>query len=305
MTLMQLNYAITVAETQSINAAAKKLYISQPTLSSAIKELEEEIGMQIYNRTNRGISLTKEGEEFVQYARNVLIQYHLLEEKFLGTGHAKKKFSVTMQHSTFAVKFFAELVKELGMEEYEYAIYETKTQDVIRDIRTGKSELGLLYLSAFNQGIYDKIFREANLGFHPIADCSIYVYVRRDHPLAGQQEVSLQELEDYPCLLFEQDQQSSFYFYEEMISAHNYKNVIKTSDRGTTMNLIEGLDAYSVGIGIVTEHQTNEMMTAVRLQSDERIQVGYLTRENAKLSVPGRRFIEKIEKYFGVVPGGE
>lgn len=298
MTLMQLNYAITVAEMHSINAAAKKLYISQPTLSSAIKELEEEIGIQIYNRTNRGISLTKEGEEFVQYARNVLVQYHLLEEKFLSVENPKKRFSVTMQHSTFAVKFFAELIKELGMETYEYAIYETKTQDVIGDIRTGKSELGLLYLSAFNQGLYDKIFRETNLYFHRIAECPVYAYVRRDHPLASQEEVSLEELEEYPCLLFEQDHQSSFYFYEEMISANNYKNVIKTSDRGTAMNLIEGLDAYSIGIGIVTEHQTNEMMEAVRVKSEERITVGYVTRENVELSIPGKLFIGKLQKYF-------
>lgn len=298
MTLTQLKYAIVVAETKSINAAAKSLFISQPSLSSAIKELEEEIQITIYNRTNRGISLTKEGEEFIQYARNVLVQYNVLEAKFVGKEKLKKHFSVTMHHSTFATELFAEIVKEFGMEEYEYSIYETKTQDVIDNIRKGKSELGILYFSGLNQNLYEKIFSEANLIFYPIAECPVYAYIRKGHPLADRAEVSLEQLEAYPCLLFEQNNNSSFYFYEEMVSAYGYKNVIKTSDRATTINLLMALNAYSIGVGIVTENQSDENMVSVRLQSEETIKIGYLTRKNMGLSLLGERYIGKLQKYL-------
>ncbi|MBQ8299069.1 MAG: LysR family transcriptional regulator, partial [Clostridia bacterium] len=198
MTLTQLKYVITVAEARSMNEAAKQLFISQPSLSSAIKELEEEIGVEVFRRSNKGVFVTPEGEEFVGYARQVVEQYMLIETKYIDKTNVKKKFGVSTQHYTFAVNAFVEMVKQFGMDEYEFAIHETKTFEVIENVKNFKSEIGILYINEFNQKILYKLFSEYGLEFHPILDCHIYVYMWKGHPLAGNKEIALEELEDYP-----------------------------------------------------------------------------------------------------------
>ena len=204
MTLAQLRYAITVANSNSMNEAARNLFISQPSLSSAIRELEEEIGIELFRRTNRGISVTPEGEEFLGYARQVVEQYELIESKYVSKEHTKKKFSVSMQHYTFAVNAFVEMVKQFGMDEYEFAVHETRTYDIITDVKDFKSEIGILYLNDFNHKVLEKLFHEFNLEFHPILECSIYVYMWKGHPLADRYLITLEDLREYPCLSFEQ-----------------------------------------------------------------------------------------------------
>ena len=192
MTLAQLRYAITVANSNSMNEAARNLFISQPSLSSAIRELEEEIGVELFRRTNRGISVTPEGEEFLGYARQVVEQYELIESKYVSKEHTKKKFSVSMQHYTFAVNAFVEMVKQFGMDEYEFAVHETRTYDIITDVKDFKSEIGILYLNDFNHKVLEKLFHEFNLEFHPILECSIYVYMWKGHPLADRDLITLE-----------------------------------------------------------------------------------------------------------------
>ncbi len=204
MTLTQLNYAITVANAKSMNEAARLLFISQPSLSASIRDLEEEIGIELFRRTNRGISLTPEGEEFIGYARQVTEQYQLIENKYINQTQSKKKFSVSMQHYTFAVSAFVEMVKQFGMDQYEFAIHETRTYDVIEDVRSFRSEIGILYVNDFNHQVLFKLFHEYNLEFHELLECGIYVYMAKSHPLAGQKDIAQEELDDYPCLSFEQ-----------------------------------------------------------------------------------------------------
>ena len=199
MTLIQLKYIITVAEEKSMNEAAKKLFISQPSLSSAIKEIEEEIGFNVFKRSNKGVIITPEGEEFVGYARQVVEQYTLLETKYIEKQRTKKKFGVSTQHYTFAVNAFIEMVKQFGMEEYEFAIRETKTHEIIEDVKNFKSEIGILYLNEFNKKVLNKIFAESGMEFHPLLDCHIYVYISKNHPLANKKLITLQELQDYPA----------------------------------------------------------------------------------------------------------
>ena len=201
MTLAQLRYAITVANSNSMNEAARNLFISQPSLSSAIRELEEEIGVELFRRTNRGISVTPEGEEFLGYARQVVEQYELIESKYVSKEHTKKKFSVSMQHYTFAVKAFVEMVKEFGMDDYAFAIHETKTGTVIEHVKDFISEIGILYMSDFNRKILMKLIHESELEFIPLFGCNTYVYVWKKNPIASKSSVSLQELEKYPAIL--------------------------------------------------------------------------------------------------------
>lgn len=294
MTLAQLKYAITVANANSMNEAARTLFISQPSLSAAIRDLEEEVGVELFHRTNRGISLTPDGEEFIGYARQVVEQYQLIESRYIAKEKIKKKFAVSMQHYTFAVKAFVEMVKQFGMDEYEFAVHETKTYEVIEDVRNFKSEIGILYLNDFNRKVLTKLFAESNLEFRPIQDCGIYVYLWRDHPLAKKKEIALEELEEYPCLSFDQGTNNSFYFAEEVLSTYQYKRLVRANDRATMLNLMVGLNGYTLCSGILCEELNGEDYCAVRLRSDEIMTIGYLKRKGIALSPLGQKYLEEL-----------
>lgn len=297
MTLTQLKYIITVAEAKSMNEAAKQLFISQPSLSAAIKDLEKEIGIQVFHRSNKGVLVTPDGEEFIGYARQVAAQYQLIETRYIDKVNVKKKFGVSTQHYTFAVKAFVEMVKRFGMEEYEFAIRETKTYEVIEDVKNFKSEIGILYINDFNRKVLHKLFAENDLEFHPILDCHIYVYMWKGHPLAERNSVTLEELEDYPCLSFEQGSNNSFYFAEEVLSTYRYKQLIKANDRATLLNLMVGLNGYTLCSGIICEELNGSDYCAVRLESDEIMTIGYLSRKGVAISSLGEKYIEELAKY--------
>lgn len=297
MTLAQLKYAITVAGANSMNEAARKLFVSQPSLSAAMKDLEEEIGIQLFRRTNRGICVTPEGEEFIGYARQVVEQYKLIESKYVNKEQVKKKFGVSMQHYSFAVNAFVEMVKQFGMDEYEFAVHETKTYEVIEDVRNFKSEIGILYLNDFNRKVLIKLFTEYGLEFHELLKCGIYVYMWKGHPLAGRNEISLEDLEEYPCLSFEQGNYNSFYFAEEVLSTYEYKQLIKANDRATLLNLMVGLNGYTLCSGILCEELNGSNYCAVKLKSDEIMTIGYLVRKGVTVSPLGQKYLEEIAKY--------
>ena len=297
MTLMQLKYVITVAGENSFNEAAKKLFISQPSLSTSIRSLEKEIGIEVFKRSQSGIILTPEGEEFIGYARQVVEQYNLLDAKYIEKKNIKKKFSVSMQHYTFAVNAFVELVKQFGMDEYEFAVHETKTHEVIEDVKNFRSEIGILYLNDFNRKILNKLFAEYGLEFHELMVCSVYVYMWKGHPLAQQDEIELEELIEYPCLSFEQGDFNSFYFAEEVLSTYQYKQLIKADDRATLLNLMVGLNGFTLCSGIICEELNGSEYCAVKLKSDEKMSIGYIARKGAVISNIGQKYIEEIGKY--------
>ena len=297
MTLTQLRYAITVAGASSMNEAARSLFISQPSLSTAIRELEDEIGVVLFRRTNRGISLTPEGDEFMGYARQVVEQYELMESKYISKVAPKKRFSVSMQHYTFAVNAFVEMVKQFGMDKYEFSVSETRTYDIIENVKNFKSEIGILYINEFNRNVLTKLFHEFDLEFHPLLECSIYVYMWKGHPLAKRSELSLEELDEYPCLSFDQGKNNSFYFAEEVLSTYEYKRLIKATDRATLLNLMVGLNAYTLCCGIICEKLNGTDYCAVKLKSDEKMTIGYLVRKGIAISPLGQKYLEEIAKY--------
>lgn len=297
MTVTQLKYVIEVANSKSMNEAARKLFISQPSLSASVRDLEEEIGVEIFKRTNRGISVTPEGEEFIGYARQVVEQYQLIESKYVVKEQIKKKFSVSMQHYSFAVNAFVEMVKQFGMDEYEFAVHETKTYEVIEDVKNFRSEIGILYVNDFNRKVLTKLFHESGLEFHEILQCGIYVYMWKGHPLAKKRIISLNELEDYPCLSFEQGNYNSFYFAEEVLSTYDYKQLIKANDRATMLNLMVGLNGYTLCSGILCEELNGSDYCAVKLDSDEVMSIGYLVRKSVAISPLGKKYLEEIAKF--------
>ena len=297
MTLNQLKYATVVSESESFDIAAKKLYISQPSLSTSIHALEEEVGIQIFRRSQNGIAVTPDGKEFLGYARQVMEQFELLDARYISKSDVKKKFSVSMQHYTFAVNAFVEMVRQFGMEEYEFAVHETKTYDVIQDVKNFKSEIGILYVNEFNRKVLTKLFHECNLEFHELLKCSIYVYMWKGHPWANRKEIELEELNEYPCLSFEQGTYNSFYFAEEVLSTFEYKQLIKVDDRATILNFMVGLNGYTLCSGIICEELNGEEYCAVKLKSDEVMTIGYLVRSGVAISPLGKKYLEEISKY--------
>lgn len=296
MTLQQLRYAIMIADCGSMNEAAKQLFISQPSLSGTIKELELEIGLTIFLRSNRGIVITPEGEEFLGYARQVSVQYQLLEDKYIEKV-SKKKFSVSMQHYTFAVKAFVEMVKKVGMEQYEFAIHETKTYEVIDNVKNFKSELGILYINDFNEQVLMKIFRENNLEFIELFQCDTYVYLWSGHPLAKKDIITMKELEDYPCLSFDQGKNNSFYLTEEVKSTYDYKRIIKINDRATILNLMVGLNGYTLCSGIICKELNGDDYRAIPLAESEKMRIGSIIRKGSIISSIGEIYINELKNY--------
>lgn len=298
MTLQQLHYAIVISETGSMNKAAELLYIAQPSLTAAVKELEKEIGITVFNRSGKGVSLTADGMEFITYARQVYQQYEALEEKYSG-GRVKRKFGVSAQHYSFAVQAFVETVKEYDTCDYEFAVRETNTADVINDVVSLKSELGILYLSDFNRRFILKILQTNRLEFFRLTECAVYAYLWRGHPLAGRESVTVAELEGYPCLTFEQGDKSSFYFAEEIFDTSDYSRVIKATDRSTMLNLMRGLGGYTFCSGIICGSLNGEDYTAVPIaDNSELMEIGYIKRKNIILSEAGEKYIEKLRAFL-------
>lgn len=299
MTLQQLRYAITVAETGTITEAAKKLYISQPSLTNAIHELEKEMNLVIFQRTNKGILLSGEGEEFLGYARQVLEQASVLEDKYKGNGGGKKQFCVSTQHYSFAVNAFVDLIKEYGQEEYDFSLRETQTYEIIEDVAHMRSEIGILFLNDFNETVLRKILKTNDLEFHELFVAKPHVFISRKHPLADRQVITNQELEEYPYLSFEQGEHNSFYFSEEIFSTSERKKNIRVRDRATLFNLLIGLNGYTVCSGVIDKKLNGKDIIAVPLQDEGDMRIGYITHRKA---VPGRlaaTYLEALRKYLG------
>ena len=296
MTLQQLKYALTIADCGSMNEAAKQLFISQPSLSETMKELETEIGFDIFLRSNRGIVITPEGEEFLGYARQVTEQFGLLQSKYIDK-KVKEKFSVSTQHYTFAVKAFVETVKQIGMEQYEFAVHETTTISVIENVKNFKSEIGVLYENDFNEKVLNKMFKENGLEFVELFSCDTFVYLWSGHPLAKQDVITMEELDEYPCLSFDQGKNNSLYLAEEMKSTYEYRRLIKANDRATLLNLMIGLNAYTLCSGIICEDLNGNDYKAVPLKETEKMRIGDIKRKGAKVSHIGELYIEELKKY--------
>lgn len=297
MTLQQLRYAVAIADCKSMNKAANELFVTQPSLSNTIKDLENEIHTEIFARSNRGIAITPEGEEFLGYARQMLDYYRLIEERYVENIASKKKFSVSMQHYTFAVEAFIQMAKKFGMEEYEFAVHETKTSEVIENVHLHKSEIGILYKNEFNEKFLDKILRENELEFVPLFACKIYVYLSKGNPLANKKVIDFEDLQQYPCLSFEQGDNNSFYFAEEVLSTSDYRQIIKADDRATLLNLMVGLNGYTLCSGIICSDLNGDEYAAIPLNTKETMTIGYIKHKKMPLTVLGEKYIEELQKY--------
>lgn len=296
MTLQQMKYIITIVQCGSITEAAKRLYISQPSLSNAVMEVEKETGIEIFQRSVKGITLTSDGTEFLSYARQVVEQAELMEQRYCGKKPSRQLCSVSTQHYAFAVNAFVNVISALDVDEYEFTLRETRTNDIIEDVKNFHSELGILYLSNFNEKVITKLLKENHLIFTLLFTAKPHVFVSREHPLAKEKSITLAELENYPCLAFEQGEYNSFYFSEEVLSTVPHKKIIHVSDRATLFNLLIGLNGYTICTGMLNKNLNGDNIVSVPLETDERMQIGWIKNEKANLSVFAENYIAELKR---------
>ena len=298
MNITQLKYVLEVSASSSMREAATKLFVSQPALSASVHELEEELGILIFERTNKGIRLTDAGREFLTYAKKAVAQYETLEDRYLSKDSDKERFSVSTQHYNFAIKAFTDVIKEADPKEYIFAIHETKTKDVLEDVRDLKSEVGIVSFSGASEGVIKKLLKEYQLQFTPLMRRETYAYVWRDHAFAGRKEISLEELADYPCVSFDQSDDSHFYLTEEAMADYDFKKMIKSDDRATTMEIIANLHGYSIGSGMLSgDDVILQGLVSIKLKEEDPLVIGYIVRNGSDLSVFGKAYVEELLKY--------
>lgn len=296
MTLQQLKYLIAVVNSGSINEAAKNLYISQPTLSKAIKELEREMGITILKRTSTGIVLSPDGAEFLSYARQITEQVELLENKYLDMPYQEQLLSVSTQHYSFSVDAMVRMIKLHGGDKYQFSLRETRTYEIIDDVKNLKSEIGVMYMNNFNEKILTQLLKENHLTFELLFTARPHVFISKTNPLAQKDKVTLEDLEPYPRLSFDQGEHSSFYFSEEILSTlHSPKNIL-VSDRATIFNCMIGLNGYTISSGILSEELNGTDIIPIPLDVDDEIKVGWITNNKAQLSRVAKLYLEELVK---------
>ncbi|MFQ9514230.1 MAG: LysR family transcriptional regulator [Eubacterium sp.] len=300
MTLQQLKYIVIVAETGNITEAAKRLFISQPSLTNAIRELEREMQITIFNRTNKGVTVSNEGDVFLSYARQVLEQAGLLEEKFLNKKEQSPKFSVSCQHYSFAVNAFVDVIREFGGNKYDFTLRETQTHEIIEDVSRLKSEIGILYTSSKNEEVILKLIKQNELKFEELFVAKPHVFISSSHPLANKSTLTLEELEEYPYLSFEQGEYNAFYFSEEILSTLDRSRNIKVRDRATLFNLVIGLNGYTVSSGVISKELNGENIIAKPLMVDEYMRIGVITQKNMSLSRYGKAYMEALKRHIDI-----
>lgn len=297
MTLQQLKYAVAVADTRNITEASRRVFISQPSLTAAIRELEEEMGITIFSRSNKGVTITNEGDEFLSYARQVLEQANLLEDRYKGSGSGNTIFSVSCQHYSFAVNAFVDVIREFGGNEYDFTLRETQTHEIIEDVAHLKSEVGVMYLSSRNENVISKLIKKNNLIFEPLFTTKLHVFISKKNPLAGKKKIKLTDLAPYPYLTYEQGDFNSFYFAEEPLTEIDFdcpKN-IQVRDRATLFNLLIGLDGYTICSGVISHELNGPEIIARPLAVDDIMTVGLITRKGMALSRYAEAYIKAIK----------
>lgn len=298
MKLQQLRYVVKVAECGSITEASRRLFVSQPSITASIRDLENEMGVHIFERTNKGVIVSEEGETFLGYARQVLDQANLLEGKYKGTSEQVPHFSVSCQHYSFAVNAFVDVIREFDAARYDFTLREEQTHEIIEDVAHMKSELGILYLSEHNREVIERMLAANELVFEGLFCAAPHVFVCADHPLADHASVTLEDLEDYPFLSYEQGSYNSFYYSEELTSTFERRKNIRVRDRATLFNLVMGLNGYTVCSGVISHELNGPGIISIPLDVDEYMEIGIITRKNTTLTRYGQAYIDAIRQHI-------
>lgn len=302
MTIQQLRYAAETAACESLSEAARRLYVSQPSLTKAIHDLEDEIGLSIFVRSNRGVAVSRDGEVFLRYARQVLDQMSLLERQYGPTRQVRPTFCVSTQHYAFAVNALVDLINACGGKVYDFRLRETQTYEIIEDVASCRSELGILYLDRFNESVLGKVLQERSLTFTPLLQAKPHVFLCRTHPLARRAAVSLEDMTSYPYLSFEQGTHNSFYFSEEVFASVSRPRNIMVRDRATLFNLLRGLDGYTISSGILDPGLNGDDIVSVPLSDKGEMRIGVVMRNGYTPNGQTELYLSFLRKHVEPVP---
>ncbi len=298
MNITQIKYVLEVAAASSMREASTRLYVSQPALSASIRDLENELGIVIFDRTNKGITLTDAGREFITYAKKAVSQYEILEDRYLSRDSRKERFSVSTQHYNFPIKAFTDLIKRMDPKEYVFSIHETKTREVLEDVGSMKSEVGVISFSGSSEALLRKLFRDYQLEFVPLMQRETYIYVWKGHPLEHREEISIEEMKGYPCVSFDQSGEGNFYLTEEAMADYDFDKMIKSDDRATSMEIIAELGGYAVGSGMLSgDDAILKGLVGIKMKEEDPLIIGYITRIGSSLTKYGKAYIEELLKY--------
>ncbi|MCR5754193.1 MAG: LysR family transcriptional regulator [Acetatifactor sp.] len=298
MTILQLKYVVAISTSVSMREASGKLYVSQPALSATIRDLEEELGIRIFDRTNKGIKLTEEGNEFLGFAKQAVSQYELVEHKYLNAGDGKDYYTISTQHYVFAIHAFVNAVEKRNAGSFSYLIQETRTDKVLQNVRDYKSEIGVLAYTGGNKNIINKLFREYELDFHPLMVCDTYAYLSKSHPLAHKKELSVEELKEYPCVTFDQTNATEFYLSEEALSGYEFQKIIRSNDRATSCEIITMLNGFAIGTGMMIDSNAlKDVFVSIKLKEEDPLTIGYIVKKKHLLSDFGELYVQELEKY--------
>lgn len=301
MTILQLKYVVTISTCVSMREASSKLYVSQPALSSTIRDLEEELGIRIFERTNKGIKLTDEGNEFLVFAKQAVSQYELIEHRYLTPDDGKDYYTISMQHYVFAVHAFVKAIANRNSDTFSYLIKETRTDEVLHNVRDYRSEIGVLAYAESNKHIINKLFREYSLEFYPLMVCDTYAYLSKDHPLANKKELSIDELKEYPCVSFDQTNETEYYLSEEALAGYEFKKLIRSNDRATSCEILTMLNGFAIGTGMMIESNAlKDSFVSIKLKEEDPLTIGYIVKKDRVLSDFGKLYIKELEKYCTV-----
>lgn len=298
MTLQQLKYVITISKSGSMHTAADELFITQPNLSKAIKDLELEMGITIFNRTNKGVLLTDDGTKFLSYARQVVEQANLLEDIYKNKESIKRIFAISSQHYGFVVNAFVKLVETLGKDTYEFSLRECKTYDVINDVKDGRSELGVIYFSRFNSEIMKKVISSNGLYHEFLFEAKPHVLLSKNHPLANKERLTLDDLDAYPRLSYDQGLNNSFYYSEEPHALESVSKAIVVSDRATLFNILIGLNGYTISSGMISSSLDGNNIISIPLETDEVMDLVYIYDSDKPMKEITKQYLAILREYI-------
>ena len=298
MTLQQLKYVITISKSGSMHTAADELFITQPNLSKAIKDLELEMGITIFNRTNKGVLLTDDGTKFLSYASQVVEQANLLEDIYKNKESIKRIFAISSQHYGFVVNAFVKLVETLGKDTYEFSLRECKTYDVINDVKDGRSELGVIYFSRFNSEIMKKVISSNGLSYEFLFEAKPHVLLSKNHPLANKERLTLDDLDAYPRLSYDQGLNNSFYYSEEPHALESVSKAIVVSDRATLFNILIGLNGYTISSGMISSSLDGNNIISIPLETDEVMDLVYIYDSDKPMKEITKQYLAILREYI-------
>lgn len=295
MNIQQLRYVVAIANSGTFREAAEKMYVSQPSLSISVRDLEKELGFKIFRRTSSGTFLTRRGMEFYEKAQELVKGFDIFQNQYANPEEEKDEFSVASQHYDFlppTITAFSERYPDYK----NFRIFESTTVQILDEVAQGHSEIGIIYLNNQNKkGIMQRV-EKLGLEVIELIPFHTHIYLREGHPLAQKEELVMEDLADLPTVRFTQEKDEYLYYSENFVDSAS-SQMFNVTDRATLNGILERTDAYATGSGFLDSDSVNGI-TVIRLKDNLDNRMVYVKREEVELSQAGTLFVEVMQEYF-------